>query len=123
MEVLEEFKDGELKLKYTHRLKPGVTKIEKYGLRLAETSALPPSIIEEANQIFRTLAPNVVADDNDENRPKSDNEKRLNYSKKCFEAMSHINYLISSNQFNFERLESLKSYFYPHYLTLEYLYF
>jgi len=40
-----------LKLKHTHVLKRGVTDIEHYGLKLAESSSYPPHIVDRAKVI------------------------------------------------------------------------
>jgi hypothetical protein len=42
-------------IRYTHRLIPGVMKIERYGLRLAKLSLMPQEVTESADKILTHL--------------------------------------------------------------------
>jgi DNA mismatch repair ATPase MutS len=42
-------------IRYTHRLIPGVMKIERYGLRLAKLSLMPQEVTEAADKILTHL--------------------------------------------------------------------
>jgi len=42
-------------IRYTHRLIPGVMKIERYGLRLAKLSLMPKTVTRTANKILGQL--------------------------------------------------------------------
>ncbi|KAF4523818.1 hypothetical protein B566_EDAN008053 [Ephemera danica] len=43
-------------IQYTHRLEIGVTKLERYGLKLAQLSGIPKSIIAQANELMLKLS-------------------------------------------------------------------
>jgi hypothetical protein len=42
-------------IRYTHRLLPGVTQLERYGLRLAKLSLMPNSITTRADTLLQQL--------------------------------------------------------------------
>lgn len=42
-------------LVYTHRLVPGIMKLEHYGLKLARVTAIPDDILQSAEEIIKTL--------------------------------------------------------------------
>nr|CAD7460497.1 unnamed protein product [Timema tahoe] len=64
----EETEKGRGRLVYTHCLKPGVTQVAHYGLRLAENLAMPASIVESARtvveEILQHRKPEPRIDDN-----------------------------------------------------------
>jgi len=43
------------KLKYTHTLKRGVTKVEFYGLKLANSMSYPSHVVKRAAEIAETI--------------------------------------------------------------------
>jgi hypothetical protein len=49
---------GSSKLKYTHVLKRGVTKIEHYGLKLASNSSYPAHVVKNASNIASAILEN-----------------------------------------------------------------
>nr|CAD7401458.1 unnamed protein product [Timema cristinae] len=51
----EETEKGRCRLVYTHCLKPGVTQVAHYGLRLAENLAMPASIVESARTVVEEI--------------------------------------------------------------------
>ncbi|CAG2066589.1 unnamed protein product, partial [Timema podura] len=51
----EETEKGRGRLVYTHCLKPGVTQVAHYGLRLAENLAMPASIVESARTVVEEI--------------------------------------------------------------------
>ncbi|XP_057379025.2 mutS protein homolog 4-like [Daphnia carinata] len=60
MEVLEEERaDGRSKLDYTHVIRPGVTQLENYGMKLACMLAFPPEILSRANELIPILTTNL----------------------------------------------------------------
>lgn len=48
------------KLKYTHSIKPGVTKVELYGLKLAMNTSYPPKIIQNALDMSKRITADRV---------------------------------------------------------------
>lgn len=56
MEALPE-RDSASGLFYTHKLLPGVTKIDDYGLTLARDVKMPEKLIEHAIEIENCLRP------------------------------------------------------------------
>ncbi|KAK4036865.1 hypothetical protein OUZ56_028902 [Daphnia magna] len=60
MEVLEEEReDGRSKLDYTHAIRPGVTQLENYGMKLACMLAFPPEILSRAKDLIPILTTNL----------------------------------------------------------------
>ncbi|EFX81651.1 mismatch repair ATPase Msh4 [Daphnia pulex] len=60
MEVLEEEReDGRSKLNYTHVIRPGVTQLENYGMKLACMVAFPPEILTRAKELIPILSANL----------------------------------------------------------------
>ncbi|KAI9551670.1 mismatch repair ATPase Msh4 [Daphnia sinensis] len=60
MEVLEEEReDGRSKLDYTHVIRPGVTQLENYGMKLACMLAFPPEILTRAKELIPILTTNL----------------------------------------------------------------
>uniref|UniRef100_A0A0P5M024 Dna mismatch repair protein muts n=1 Tax=Daphnia magna TaxID=35525 RepID=A0A0P5M024_9CRUS len=60
MEVLEEEReDGRSKLDYTHAIRPGVTQLENYGMKLACMLAFPPEILSRAKELIPILTTNL----------------------------------------------------------------
>jgi hypothetical protein len=56
-EALQERTDsGRDRLLYTHRLLPGVTQVDNYGLHLAQVLAFPESILDNAKQLAQKLS-------------------------------------------------------------------
>ena len=43
------------RLRYTHKLKKGVTEIKNYGIRMAMLSSLPPPVIHRAMQLAEEI--------------------------------------------------------------------
>lgn len=55
MEAVEyELEEREM-LRFTHKVKQGVNQIEGYGIKLAEQTNMPKTVIDEAKRIRETL--------------------------------------------------------------------
>lgn len=42
-------------LEYTHRIKPGVTPLKNYGIKLAKMNAIPKFIVQVAEELINIL--------------------------------------------------------------------
>lgn len=55
MEIDSEDGTSPPNLVYTHRLVPGIMKLEHYGLKLARVTAISDDILQSAEEIMKTL--------------------------------------------------------------------
>ncbi|XP_068085433.1 mutS protein homolog 4-like [Anabrus simplex] len=55
LETVERIENGKSHLVYTHRLQPGISQAENYGLRLAERLGMPDSIMEIARKYAQQI--------------------------------------------------------------------
>ncbi|CAG0895860.1 unnamed protein product [Darwinula stevensoni] len=82
------------RLRYTHKLKKGVTEIKNYGIRMAMLSSLPSSVIHRAMQLAEEIDQRVSFQP-----PATTNEGiHQNYDRRCYQLVHRLEQLVSHEQ-------------------------
>ncbi|XP_033221031.1 uncharacterized protein LOC117175433 [Belonocnema kinseyi] len=85
-------------LKYTHKLRSGVTDVENYGISAASAARMPKSVIDRAKMLVEQIAAEV--------KPLPfTRAPELSWEKDCYACVSKIMELIISQQYTYENVQ------------------